>query len=497
MEAVQQWGEVFNETYNGAPTIAEWNNSLDFAGWVSSFTGEPIDRWEMEEWLGQTVDRILDLKPESVLELGCGTGLLLLSIAPKCSKYVGTDVSERGLRHISNVIRANKEYAGVEVRRQPAHEALSQEEEKSFDLVVLNSVIQYFPNAEYLTQVLQAAVKVVRDGGHIYVGDVRHLGLLEIFHSSLEISRSSASTPVETVRQRALAQMEQESELVVAPEFFYSLPENLPGVSSAQIWVRRGLGGNEMAKFRFDAILQVRGERPARNTVPWIRLHEAGTDLDSLRQQLETVQPPLLAMTGIVNGRIEQEMRMAEALAQSVGQGTTVDELRNAAASLHLEGLDPETVWRLGEESGYAVRAGWRPHEVPTEFSLIMCRKDIPDSSAALANLSEGPAGATPPAHLFNNPLRQKLAQSLTTELRKCLKEKLPDFMIPALFVVLETLPLTPSGKLDRKALPSPTIVPRRQSELVTASDAGGRIFGCNLETNVASGRGQHQRQLL
>ena len=85
VEAVQQWREVFNETYNGAPTIAEWNNSLDFAGWVSSFTGEPIDRWEMEEWLGQTVNRILDLKPESVLELGCGTGLLLLSIAPTCS----------------------------------------------------------------------------------------------------------------------------------------------------------------------------------------------------------------------------------------------------------------------------------------------------------------------------------------------------------------------------------------------------------------------------
>jgi amino acid adenylation domain-containing protein len=467
VEAVQQWREVFNETYNGAPTIAEWNNSLDFAGWVSSFTGEPIDRREMEEWLGQTVNRILDLKPESVLELGCGTGLLLLSIAPKCSKYVGTDISERGLRHISNVIRANKEYAGVEVRRQPAHEALSQEAEKSFDLVVLNSVIQYFPNAEYLTQVLQAAVKVVRDGGHIFVGDVRHLGLLEIFHSSLEISRSPASTPVETVRQRALAQIEQESELVVAPEFFYSLPENLSGVSSAQIWLRRGLGGNEMAKFRFDAILQVRGERPARNTVPWVRLHEAGTDLDSLRQQLKTVQAPLLAMTGIVNGRIEQEMRMAEALAQSMGQGATVDELRNAAASLHLEGLDPETVWRLGEESGYAVRAGWRPHEVPTEFSLIMCRKDIPDSSAAFANLSEGPAGAAPPARLFNNPLRQKLAQSLTTELRQHLKEKLPDFMTPALFVVLETLPLTPSGKLDRKALPCPTIVPRRQSELV------------------------------
>ncbi|MEA5567017.1 amino acid adenylation domain-containing protein [Anabaena sp. UHCC 0399] len=42
--------------------------------------------------------------------------------------------------------------------------------------------------------------------------------------------------------------------------------------------------------------------------------------------------------------------------------------------------------------------------------------------------------------------------------LRYFLKSKLPDFMIPAAFVMLETLPLTPSGKVDRKALPQPDI---------------------------------------
>ncbi len=45
-------------------------------------------------------------------------------------------------------------------------------------------------------------------------------------------------------------------------------------------------------------------------------------------------------------------------------------------------------------------------------------------------------------------------------ELKAVLRQKLPDYMIPSFFIEVNAFPLTPNNKIDRQALPAPTIAP-------------------------------------
>jgi amino acid adenylation domain-containing protein len=67
----------------------------------------------------------------------------------------------------------------------------------------------------------------------------------------------------------------------------------------------------------------------------------------------------------------------------------------------------------------------------------------------------DGPAGKHLVAYIV---ARQAEAAPTANELRGLLKEKLPEYMVPGAFVFLEAMPLTASGKVNRRALPAPEI---------------------------------------
>jgi thioesterase domain-containing protein/acyl carrier protein len=70
-----------------------------------------------------------------------------------------------------------------------------------------------------------------------------------------------------------------------------------------------------------------------------------------------------------------------------------------------------------------------------------------------IASVSDSAAGER---QLVAYVVARQESPPTVSELRDFLKEKLPYYMMPAVFVPLDALPLTPSGKVDRGALPEP-----------------------------------------
>lgn len=54
-------------------------------------------------------------------------------------------------------------------------------------------------------------------------------------------------------------------------------------------------------------------------------------------------------------------------------------------------------------------------------------------------------------------PLESGVSRELASKLRRYLKVRLPEYMLPSLFLVLRSLPLNPNGKIDQQSLPAPT----------------------------------------
>ena len=70
-------------------------------------------------------------------------------------------------------------------------------------------------------------------------------------------------------------------------------------------------------------------------------------------------------------------------------------------------------------------------------------------------------AGGTDRLVAWVVPVNAATEEGLEEALRSALRTRLPDYMVPAVFVVLADLPTTPSGKLDRRALPMPEAIER------------------------------------
>ncbi|WP_293116829.1 non-ribosomal peptide synthetase [Okeania sp. SIO1I7] len=460
---VDSWQEIFNEqVYTQLSEITDplFNNR----GWLSNYDGQLIPVQQMRVWAGDIVSQVLASKPEKVWEVGCGTGMLLFQIAPHTQGYYGTDISQASLDYIQKQIEQQPEKYGHVTLAQRRAEDMADVAENSFDVVLLSSIVQYFPSVEYLLQVIENSIRVVKPGGMIFLGDIRNQKLREAFHTSVQMYKATPSLSIEKLKQQIDRVMQQETELLVSPELFVALKEKYQEISHVQIRLQRGSEYNELNKYRYSVLLHIEA-KPATAIAPPVE-SGLGMSYEDMEIYLQQKQPELICFSSLTNSRVVNDVHEIELLS-TMEEIKNVQQLQQKSQERVVNGINPERLYELSASLGYSLELCWAAEGGAELMDAVFVRSELAAEEMVLTPLTQKSVVGGNWHSYGNNPLASQIGKQVIPDLRKYLESRLPEYMIPSGYVVLSQLPLTPNGKVDRKALPAPDLTSSLLREFV------------------------------
>ncbi|PST18676.1 methyltransferase domain-containing protein [Mesorhizobium plurifarium] len=430
-QAIESWGSVWDATYR----LQEASEMSEGTGYTSTFTGSPIEEQAVRTWARATADRVLRSSPESVLDVGCGVGLLgeHLLLAG-LSKYHGCDLSSTAIESARNRLMDRVGSSPQWSLSCAAAHDLRARVSEPFDVVLLNSVVQYFPDKDYLSLVLREAIAACRNGGKVIIGDIPATSLKSIMAAEIRSANAVLSDTVLGNRAKEIGR----GELWLDPAEFDTIARGLKRVAAVEIDLRLGDGNDEMTRFRYDTVLHLdsddRQHHDVNEVFDFIDIASKG---HRLSQWLDSA-PSAFILRKIPNRRILED-----------------------APALNYDGRD--------ERSGVDALADLGPHEIrmwaKNKHRSVCIRWSEPVMGADI-DIAVTPLGSFSPAFERSHqsiPSGGRIAAPLTwaadrvrdEHFRKALSNILPHYMIPSEFVYLSRMPLTYNGKVDYSALPA------------------------------------------
>ena len=455
---VDNWSKVFNDTYETYRNDSV-NENEDFSGWFSSYDHKPIPLEEMQNWRDDTVRRINSVKGGRIFEIGCGTGLLLHKLAPYAEKYIGIDISDVAVDNLKKEIE-RENIQNTEVFCAAA-DKLEPFRNMRFDTIIINSVIFFFNNTDYLLNVIKECADMLVDGGCLFIGDVIDNDLSEIFNSSVVLyNRGSLSD--EKLLTKIAERMKYTKDLLVSRQFFKDVTKTVDAFNCVKICAKESRYINELTKFRYDAFL-FKNKKAEKH------------DTDMFDALLEEVSENEIAAS-LAGGR---NVVIKNAVNKSIAEdyislcrikGTESGISEKETEKAQMPAYYYELAYNMGAECAVECREDGRM-DIRIGRDIF---SDTENSVSVYADVEK----------YTNVPYEENLNADISEQIKESLMKKLPSYMIPDDIIILDELPFLKNGKIDRKKLTA-MAAGNRAAEVRVSFSGDIEKFICDLYTEL------------
>ena len=455
------------------------SQNLDIAI-ISQYNNEENIQEHGIEWTKEGLKRIKALNAERILELGTGGGHLLFQLAPNIEKYIATDYSEVAINKLNEKLALNpKKWEHVKAYKAPADD-FSNIPEKDFDLVFFHGVIQYFPTLDYLVKVLEPSIKAVKDGGCIHIGDSQTLSAISMHFANDQLKLTSDSISLGEFKKIVDYRVRKEEEISIDPGFFYFLPNLLPEITGVDVQIRGGDLSNEGTKCHYDIWLYKGLNSPKIAPTDISESWQKNSSLEWIEETLTNNTEKVIQIKSIPNSRVFIDHELSQLMNQ-LNDNVSVKELKQRLNQIETSGVNPTKLWELGEKLGFQTHVRWgndgSDGNIEVVFIPMKYKGYIPEMPANIVIKPEKDyfMDRKDSVDIIETPEHQIQIW------KNALKELLPNYMVPSLYVTLSHLPTTNNGKIDRKNLPIPDrnisqsigstfIAPRNETEKLISS---------------------------
>ncbi|WP_222538054.1 non-ribosomal peptide synthetase [Pedobacter polysacchareus] len=459
------------ESKNTTPSWKDrWDTIYDMAAQSSAGKAESeqkidgilLEQWknsdslveQAAEWLEVSAQRIKALKAKDILEIGSGGGQLMFELAPFATSYLATDYAETAIGKLQQKLDAHPEKWAHVTTRANAADDFSGMNGASFDLILIHSVAQYFPDTNYFLKVIGSALQRLKKGGCLFIGDMQGKNSLTMYHAMDYLANAKDSTSLPDFQEVVSNRVRIEDEFVADPAFFYLLPKIMPEISGVDVQLRRGSSLNETTKYHYDVWIYVNSDH--KTIAPTLTKHwEEVKNITALTALLKKESAASIAINGVFNSRTAKDYVLFEWM-KSASATALVGEIKQQMAELE-QGISPDEFWDLGSRMGYNTHIRWSSDGTDGRYDVLFIKEG--NSLLIPENPMAGLFQTAQPSDFAKTPISTNelfLSKKTIAEWKEILGRDLPDYMVPNDFIALKAFPLTPNHKIDKKALPKP-----------------------------------------